>query len=512
MTWSPDRVVAIAKAVEGGYQLIGSGAVVADQRVLTALHVVKDHASVDEETRMTTPRLFARRDGSREFIPLGKALWRGDEHLDVAVFEWESARVVQPHPCSTLFAQDLAEGTPWSARGYPMLDPKTPSASLARFGGALLRHFAGHDKELELPVGAVPHEFFGYQGLSGAVVLDNLDRVVGVVKAVTNPSVWDGKKLSAVPVSLLVQNEHFLTALGVKPSSERLEKRLDAVIAEVEHLFEGRAAIAEAISLELGLAASGGLHELVGRLVREVSAVSFVRAVNQIHAATIDRHARRVLEALFWKALRYAADWRAELSQHIDRFENPASPEPVRLSLRCWSRSVATVVLAGVDDCDVTFLSEAASDSTSRPELRGAGFLNVPASQIAPILGREGATATRAIVQHLAREIAHPYFRDFIDSPEPGDFDHLCQHVAHSLYARTYHPARPEERAPRYLVVNQKDLRKHGPEAFEVLAKAVHKVLPSLRIVLLEGVGLPTFNAEDDLDQAIVSMNRNRTS
>ena len=513
MTWSPDRVVAIAKAVEGGYQLIGSGAVVADQRVLTALHVVKDHASVDEETRMTTPRLFARRDGSREFIPLGKALWRGDEHLDAAVFEWESARVVQPHPCSTLFAQDLAEGTPWSARGYPMLDPKTPRPSLARVGGALLRHFAGHDKELELPVGAVPHEFLGYQGLSGAVVLDNLDRVVGVVKAVTNPSVWDGKKLTAVPVSLLVQNDLFLAAIGAPAASQRLDDRLRTVIDAIKLRFASHDGLVREI-------ASGvdekrrwdGVHCTVEWLVRDVRAVALARAVRELLAAHPCGEEQRALLWLFWTAARYTIDWRDLLRANISQLGSLEQPQPLQLTLGCWSMTVAAVVLAGLDDVPVSFLAQGRADAGAREALCGANFLSLPATEFAPIFQRGTSRVTEAVVRNLANELAHPRFRKYAALSTEEQYALLCKHLEHTLRTQTYGHMPRQERSPRYLVVNAEDIAEYGANAFERIATAVHDVLPSLRVVLLEGEGFPNFDDENELDIHITAFARNQTS
>lgn len=511
MSWEPDRVVVIAKKVDDGYELIGSGAIVADRRVLTALHVVSAHVVVDADTRATTHPLFARRDGSQEFHPLGALLWRGDDTRDAAVFAWEVGRTTQGHACEVFFPNDLAEGIRWYARGYPMLNPRLPHSTLAKLGGTIARFYPRHDTEIELPVTVRPEKHEGYGGLSGAAVMDGNDCVVGVVKAVADPTVWNGQKLTAVPAALLLKDEGFRVALGAPPSTTRLQQRLDAVIADIGRLIDKRTSLAEALAQELALDASGGLLAVVDRVVGTVSAVNFARALHKLHDRSREPDERRVLESLFWKALRYAADWRAELEQNVARFEDPASPEPARLKLRCWSKSVATVVLAGLDDTDVTFLSEQTIEAPQRPELRGAGFVNVPATELAPIFSRQGTTAARGVVTHLAREIGHPSLHRLIDSSRPDDYRKVCEYVAHVLHRNTYDPTRPGQRAPRYLVVDALDLREHGADAFEVLAKEVHRVLPSLRIVLLEGIGIPDFNAEDDLDDAIVWMNRNRT-
>ncbi len=514
MSWQPDRVVAIAKGVADGYELIGSGAVVADRRVLTAAHVVSAHVVVDERTGTTTPPLFARRDGASGFLPLGALLWRGADKLDAALFAWDHAHVSkaqQAHPGELFSAHDLFEGRSWYARGYPILDPRNLNARLARFGGTTARFFGGHDPEIELPVTVRPDDYRGYGGLSGAAVMDEHDRVVGVVKAVVDPAVWRGDKLTAVPAARLVRCPEFLEALGVTADAARLQWRLDAVIADIERLIGPRATLAEALARELALDPAGGVSALVGRVVREVPAVKLARVLNRLHDATRDPHERRVLESLFWKALRYAGDWRDEIERNLARFEDPSSAEPVRLALRCWSKSVATVVLAGLDDTDVAFLSEQSLQSAARPDLRGAGFVNVPATELAPIFSRQGATATRAIVQNLAREYADPSFSDLIDSVDPDEYSELCERVANVLHVSTHEPMRPGERAPRYLVVNRRDVKTHGRDAFELLAKEVHRVLPSLRIVLLEGLGLPDSKAEEHLYQAIVSMVRNRT-
>jgi len=476
VAWQPERVVVIGRLEGGTYKLIGSGAIVAPHRVLTAAHVV-----IDGTRKAPKPDLAVRRESTADWIP-ATVCWRGDG-LDAALLEVAPPLVAQAHPLACFDGQRIPNYQPWFARGYPMVGaPEDRSTRLESLTGTTHPYWPT-EPHITLNVEAPPANC---GGLSGAAVVVG-DRIVGVVQLVPRPESWDRKLLQATPVASLLNVPAFLEALGVRAGHDLHQQRVVALRAQIASLLRSDGGICERIGERLGAPQPRDPAAVAEHLVDAVQAKRAANALNQLDEEMEEQglpKGREIVQRLFWWALRHAVDWSPLQAAHCATFAAPATARsvPVSLELPFLSMTVAELVLAGLDDRPIRF-GPGAGPEDPPP---GATMLRPSAATIAPLFQRRGQRRVEEVVRHLANEIGELNFRNWTGALSDTDFTALQEHVERRLHVLT-HEGRKAARSPRYLVVTEKDLRAQGDasQAWGFLQTSLHAAVPSLRVVLL---------------------------
>lgn len=484
MTWHPNRVVVVGRRAGGAVVLLGSGAVVADQRVLTARHVV-----LDKSTAQSKPDLVVRRDGSDTWLAATVA-WSGAQDCDAAILSVPAAREEQVHPLALLAAGDVGNRTAWYARGYPMVGDAKPSEELTSLKGTTHAYFAG-ESELRLGVDEPPANCKGLSG--GAVIVG--DRIVALVKDVARPDDWKNKLLHATPVASLCTREDFLSAMGVRPGNPLHCARIEAVRKRIEDQLRGAGQTCARIGARVGAPNPQDASDVARHLVTGMRAREVAVRLNELDEALEEeggeaRNGQSAVRRLFWWALRNAVDWTPYHVAHGATFADDSRTRdvPVSLELPFLSMTVAELVLAGLDDRPLGF--EEPTRANDPP--RGRTMHSLPATTLAPMFQLGGARTAEGVVCHLNRLIGEEQYRNRPPPTSDEEYEELRAHVERRLYALTYE-GRKATRSPRYLVVTERDLgaRAEAGQAWGVLQARLLRELPSLRVVLLRAGGHP---------------------
>lgn len=478
MAWQPDRVVVIGRREAGEIKLIGSGALVASERVLTARHVVLD------KTGAPKPSLVVKREQTNAWETNAwedaTVLWSGDAALDLAVLDCKPMKLVQGHPLTLFDGHTIADQTPWHARGFPMVSDEPTQRALESLNGST-HAFWAHEKELRLNVLSPPAVC---KGLSGAAVIVR-DRVVGVVRAVPDPASWDRKLLEATPIAVALGQPKFLDAMGVRPGHDLLRERVERVVDKVADKLAERPEVMKKIVRKLCDVATPPDAQSVARvLVEKPLARTVAKALNDLDEdfeedgkpADCD-----VIRELFWLLLRFAVDWQPLQALHCGTFADDSATRgvPVSVELPYNTMTVSEVILAGLDDRMPRFKRVG-----EKSPLLGATMLRVPATESAPFFKMGGRRMAGEVVKHLAMEFGDDDYPGARAGTEEDQAVARRRYVEHELRFRTYE-CRRKDRAPWYLMVNAKDLAAGGDAqgAWSVLVQSLHEELPSLRVV-----------------------------
>ncbi|HEY1180099.1 MAG TPA: serine protease, partial [Phytomonospora sp.] len=197
-------VVEVKKVRADGTKATYSGYVIADGLVLTAGHGL----TTGDDVRVRPAPGGAWSDGN--------VTWRGERH--------DAALVTSAHAAAGPTVVQWGELTgrdpvPIRAYGFPLADDH----DLTPLHGHAFPEGASRRGRLRVDVsGAIPAEVGGrpgWSGMSGAAILDEQDRLLGIIANV--PANWRPDRLHAVPVTALLGDPGFRALTGADPA--RLE-------------------------------------------------------------------------------------------------------------------------------------------------------------------------------------------------------------------------------------------------------------------------------------------------
>lgn len=469
------NVVLIASGRDKSREWLGTGTVVARNRILTARHVIMKEGK-------QLPDLCVRRADKNEFLP-ATVRWLGPDGPDVAVLE--AALNPEGYSLAPLSARDIATNSAWEAQGYPEVRRELPSEKLEKVGGVTLS-CARSEQELILEARTHP-EVWG--GLSGAAVVIGTE-VAGVIRS--EPHGWDKKRLLATPVAAFLNLPEFREALGLGESNERLAADLAKVVAtitaQMKKLPRVTEALAEKLNLDLILDSRDAASLVTRAVVHERSAEESVKAFTAVDEELKDDAARvserRALKDLTWWVLPFATDWRMLLLRGRAALEENA--RFVELPFR--EMTIAEVILAGIDCRPCRYKEEDAQ--ADRPASNAV--IPLPAAARAPFIDQDGKRLVEATAGHLASMLlglapddVRLRKNDRLLLREVNEaLEYCCEAIG-------------DARLPRYLLLDDETLREvrdsSGTSATPRLTMAITALgdaLPHLRFLHL-GDGVP---------------------
>lgn len=462
MSWIWQWVVLIASRKEKGYKPLGTGALVAPGRIVTARHVVLDGEGKPQ------PDLAVRREGTSEFLA-ATIVWPGSAELDVAVLEVAIHAAGPRHCLVALSGRDIDVNEPWEAKGYPVVDEDRPNSTLKAVRGATCSCQKG-SRDFPLDVGARPDDL---RGASGAPVVVG-GHVVGIMRAV--PENWSGTRLSATPVAACFVCREFRDALGLTPEDEQIDSRVSRVLDGAASLLEKRPHVVAALLRGLQITARPGVgaQAVASEFVHSRLAIDVAKVLNHVDAelakSAADVEDRLVVRSLLWQILPFAIDWRQLVAQCLSTLSGGRNC----VELPLLSATVAEVVVAGIDDRCCKFAPPAVG---AMPV--GAALVRLPAAAQTALFDRDGSRLAQLIVQQLSAEAhveAYARYDDMRDAVEGT----LRYHARE---------APDDEILPYYLLFVDADLGgKESEHDLWALARSViGEELPSLKLVRLTG-------------------------
>lgn len=224
-------VVEFAEGAKGW----GTGYRVGPGKVLTAEHVIRGAAEI--KLQFVAENGSPRQVKARCCWPLGKP------ELDAAVLEFEenSAAATSVVP---LAESALERAASWESRGCAsaVRQAQQVHGSMVGLSGTVYG-FGSGSVTLELTVEAPPREITDWQGVSGAPVFVG-GRLAGVVFKARK--VFEGRRLDAVPIHLLLREEGFRSALGIAEEPEKQGRLLEEARGLLEASLPACAVIAKA--------------------------------------------------------------------------------------------------------------------------------------------------------------------------------------------------------------------------------------------------------------------------
>ena len=203
----PDLVVEIRAALASGKRRAGSGLRVSDRHVLTARHVTADAERI--ECRL----------GDGEWTHGATIVWAGGDDVDAALLElpggsWPGAPAVRWGRLTGSRAR-----VPVEATGFPR--------ALKGEDGRVREHLDGHvnpgvagGSRIDVNLDSAVPQPGEWGGMSGAALISG-ERMIGVIAL--DQLKFDGRRLSAVPVTRIAAEPAFRAALADEPVLESVE-------------------------------------------------------------------------------------------------------------------------------------------------------------------------------------------------------------------------------------------------------------------------------------------------
>jgi len=225
-----DLIVAIFVPTTGAGKLpgcVGTGYPVTEDLILTSRHVIEPENRDNRKSVLI--RWFHDKPGNGKpppWIPLNDhksndvLVWAGAGNLDAALIRCRRPEYLRRFAVGRLVDRRPAEGERWQSAGFARANKRAEVREPGNFGG-ILRETAEAAAFFELLEDAKPIAEEQWKGVSGMPVFAESD-LLGVVKHV--PPNYDHKKLEAVPVWRLFQDEGFRKALGLDEELGRLER------------------------------------------------------------------------------------------------------------------------------------------------------------------------------------------------------------------------------------------------------------------------------------------------
>ena len=285
-----DLIVAIFAPTTGEGEMpgrVGTGYPVTDDLILTSRHVLKPEnrdrrKSIqvrwfhDQPASGKPPEWTPLDDREERDVQAGLTeecleelddrvlVWVGPGDLDAALIRCRRPEYLHKFPVKLPSERKPREGERWQSAGFARANKRDNVREPGQFGGTL-RSMAEGAPFFEIVEDAKPIAEEQWQGVSGMPVFVESE-LLGVVKHV--PPNYDHKKLEAIPVWRLFQDEGFKKALGIDEQRERLESARKLL----RRLLERSDAATSDFAAELGLSCgniSQCREQLVERLLVE---------------------------------------------------------------------------------------------------------------------------------------------------------------------------------------------------------------------------------------------------
>ncbi len=250
-----DLIVAIFVPTTGEGKMpgcVGTGYPVTDDLILTSRHVIepenRDHRKPirvrwfhDKPADGKPPKWTSLDDHQNANV----RVWTGAGDLDAVLLRCRRPEYLCKFPVKLPTERKPRERESWQSAGFARANKRDDVREPGQFGGTL-RSMAEGASFFEVVEDAQPIAEEQWQGVSGMPVFVGSE-LLGVVKHV--PPNYDHKKLEAVPVWRLFQDESFKKALGIDDQRERLESARKLL----RRLLERSDAATDDFAAELGL-------------------------------------------------------------------------------------------------------------------------------------------------------------------------------------------------------------------------------------------------------------------
>ncbi len=453
----------VARLNDGG-RAVGTGYLLAEGRVLTAGHVVRDAAAIEV--------VMDRAGGQPATIEAGVE-WcnqASDRGLDAAVLRCAPHGAVAP-AFSHLARGPLARAARWQSRGCARaaIEGPTVGDSMASLRGTAYASTA-HEGRLELAVEAQPRLAEDWSGISGAPVLI-YGRIYGVIREA--PVSFEGRRLYATPMHRLLAQEDFVAAMGLG-AEEKWQSLLDEVrallaadreaaevVAERHESWRQGFAAEEATGLAAAICEHGAIDQAL--LAMHQAHRALLARGRKASARTVEEVLARIVPVLYDQQLVYALP--------------PAGGVVLRVPVE--TSTIAEMAMAGVDARTYRYLPLRQPEHFPEPVASVAGYPE-------PGIDVDGARGYKDFVDHLANTFVTAADRHKSRQEgraEDQRYDELARLVDDELAWRAEHGA---EGLRRYFLFDSAFRRQHAP-----FLERLRESLPALRLVELTGGDLP---------------------
>ena len=245
--------------------VFGTGYPVTENLILTSQHVVEPenrnpHAQIEVKWFY---------DKSPRWIP-ADLVWTGKDDLDAALLRCDRPEHLRKFALGRLVERKPQQDEPWQSAGFALANKRAKVRKPGHFGGTL-QSMADGEPFFELLEKAPPAESpkptdeSRWGGVSGMPVFVE-SGIIGVVKQVLLN--YDNKRLEAVPVWRLLEDESFKKVLGRDEEHERLERARKLL----HRLLEGSEQVTRELATALELSCGDILkccEQVVERLLNE---------------------------------------------------------------------------------------------------------------------------------------------------------------------------------------------------------------------------------------------------
>lgn len=349
-----DLIVAIFVPTTGEGKMpgrVGTGYPVTDDLILTSRHVIEPENR--DRQKPIRVRWFHDKPANGkppEWIPLDDHLnddvlvWFGSGDLDAALIRCRRPEYLHKFPANRPSERKPREGERWQSAGFARANKRADVREPGQFGGTL-RSMAEGASFFEVVEDAQPIAEEQWQGVSGMPVFAGSE-LLGVVKHV--PPNYDHKKLEAVPVWRLLQNEGFCKALGIDEQRERLESARKLL----RRLLERSDAVTDDLAAGLGLPRDDipkCREQVVERLLVEKLSperlFELALSVRDKRRGKKDRVGAQVAQELVLAILPAVHD--AAVVSEVRRRKSDSSICPLPLPTKL--RTLAEIIMAGAD-------------------------------------------------------------------------------------------------------------------------------------------------------------------
>jgi hypothetical protein len=470
-SWSDDRVVALWSCRPKSEELLGTGAIVAPKRVLTARHVVFG-ANGKPRSGLT----LRGGDWNRKV----KVVWDGGDALDVALLAFEGDDPVEHRAAMVLESRAIKAHEKWSAAGYPEVDRNEPEEGETPHQGTTYAwSLSKKSHRVHLLAEGNPNEWGGFSG--AAIVVEG--RVIAV--ATEMPKGYRKTRLYATPVARFWDEPNFRRALGPPVASDG---RQAARVREIEAKFAATLGAHEAIrSLMIEELArlketATDASEVASRLVRKLRANDVALLFNRVHDRLRVKGAREAGEAwgMLCELLPILADWEPLVKRQGEARED--GPKVITLNLR--HTTITEIVMARLESRCCHF---AMRDGV--PE--GDAMLKAPQEHL--YIDPEGKRRTTLLAADLARTLPSLVARDVARrrSLRSLSDEDVVSDVRGELTVLLNEYGDKKRRY--YVVYLKEDLQGFDdPERFwELAARDMNEQLPEVTLVRLVGAADP---------------------
>ena len=330
---------------------IGTGYPVAEDLILTSRHTVRPEQGTGEiQLRW---HYCADRDAPDKgwiMLSVDNIVWEGKGELDAALIHCPRPEKALGKGWGMIADKKPPFAKSWQSQGFPAATRYENVRNPDDVSGTT-ESMADQADYFVLNVTSQPEEVEMWKGASGMPVFVR-DEILGVVRSV--PGNFNGKKLYAVPTWKMLQDDAFRERLGLDRRKE-YEKQLEKDIKELLCTPEGEAAV-KALAKQLGIEWTflGDTGETVAHKLLNIWVESFVNAVDSAHRELLagnDTSSVSILNEIVHKVLPFL--FTPHCVEGVRRCKTDVTVGLV--ALPAYSRTVAEIIMAGVDRRDICY-------------------------------------------------------------------------------------------------------------------------------------------------------------